>query len=369
MRKSPFQRASFECSEERGREGDAERQRPPDEHEVDGVAKRDPEERVAREGGVVGERHEAQVRGVGQGVDVEVGEGEEKRSGDRNEEEQADDGEAGGEKEERRPCASPGERRRLPRRSSLLREHPAPLLQDPVHVGVEPRQRLRDALPSRARRAPGPRRASARSAPTRARGAWGSRARAARGTRGPCDPPRGRDRPTPPCGPAGLPRARRSGPGRAARERNSMSFQASSFERRGAEDGEARPARERRAGPVRLPRGRERRRHPEVLLRGRQAAPELPQVPGAGHPEREVPPRELLVDVADLRVADHRGQVFTEEVRVEARRRGERRPRGRRRGSRCRRGASSPPAGRGSSPAPTRWSAAGSDARPGPAGT
>src|SRR5207247_8619076 len=34
-------------------------------------------------------------------------------------------------------------------------------------------------------------------------------------------------------------------------------------------------------------------------------------------------PRERLVDVPDLRVADHRGEVLPEEIRVEARRRGE----------------------------------------------
>ena len=87
--------------------------------------------------------------------------------------------------------------------------------------------------------------------------------------------------------------------------------------RRAPEDREARPARKGHPRPRRPVRSRQRRGHPEILLRRGEPAPELAQVPRTRHPHRDVSARELLVRVAELGVADDRRQILVEDPDVE----------------------------------------------------
>ena len=111
--------------------------------------------------------------------------------------------------------------------------------------------------------------------------------------------------------------------------------------RRRLEDGEGRSAGERRPGPRDAVGRGQRRRHPEPLLLGLQATAELSQVPGPREPHREVGAGELLVRVAELRVAHDGREAVPEEARRTTRRRRGRPGRRRRRACRRRRAGSS----------------------------
>ena len=76
---------------QRRRQRDQDGQRPPHQHEVEGVAHRLPEQVVAQQVEVVGGADEAEVPPVGDGVEVEIGEAEQQSRGDGEEEEQEDD--------------------------------------------------------------------------------------------------------------------------------------------------------------------------------------------------------------------------------------------------------------------------------------
>ena len=92
---------------ERGRQRHGDRRRPGDRHEPDRVAERGPEARIVDQPRIVGHTDHAQAARIGDGVDVEVGEGQEERRRGRQDEEQGDQAERGRDEEDQRaPRAS-----------------------------------------------------------------------------------------------------------------------------------------------------------------------------------------------------------------------------------------------------------------------
>ena len=69
--------------EQRGTERDDDRQRHADDHEIERVAERLPEERVLQEPRVVPEAHQTQVRDIGERVQIEIGEAQQQGRDDK----------------------------------------------------------------------------------------------------------------------------------------------------------------------------------------------------------------------------------------------------------------------------------------------
>ena len=86
MRKKPLHRASRRVEQQRRAERGGDRQRHADDHEVERIAERLPEQRGLQQARVIAETDEAQIAQVGQRVDVEIGQAEHEGGDDRQEE-------------------------------------------------------------------------------------------------------------------------------------------------------------------------------------------------------------------------------------------------------------------------------------------